>query len=118
MTPPSLRFLGRRVYLGAVVVVVTAMVQGVTEKRSRRLWQIYGVSRRTLNRWRKWWCEQFVGTQLWTILRGRFVPEVNQRVLPWSLLERIEGQEAAERLLGMLRLLLPLTGGARCVVAV
>jgi hypothetical protein len=28
MTPPSVRFLGRRVYLGAVLVLVSAMQQG------------------------------------------------------------------------------------------
>jgi len=117
LTPPSLRFLGRRVYLGAVVVLVSAMVQGVTEKRSKKMWEVCGVSRRTLRRWRKWWQERFVGTQLWTILRGRFVPPVKESLLPWSLLERIEGQEASERVLGTLRLLLPLTAGARCLVA-
>jgi hypothetical protein len=105
------------VYLGAVVVLVSAMVQGVTEKRSKKMWEVCGVSRRTLRRWRKWWQERFVGTQLWTILRGRFVPPVKESLLPWSLLERIEGQEASERVLGTLRLLLPLTAGARCLVA-
>ncbi len=118
LTPPSLRFLGRRVYLGAVGVVVTAMVQGVTEKRSKRMWEICGVSRRTLNRWRKWWQEHLVGSQLWTILRGRFIPSVKESVLAWSLLERMEGQEVSDRLLGTLRLILPMTAGARCVVVV
>ena len=32
-TPPSLRFLGRRVYFGAVVVVVTSLAHGVTPRR-------------------------------------------------------------------------------------
>jgi hypothetical protein len=33
-TPPSLRFLGRRVYFGAVVVLLTAMAHGVTPRRA------------------------------------------------------------------------------------
>jgi hypothetical protein len=33
-TPPSVRFLGQRVYLGAVVVLVSAMEGGVTLKRA------------------------------------------------------------------------------------
>lgn len=116
LTPPSLRFLGRRVYLGAVVLVVSTMVHGVTEKRAAAMRALCGVSRRTLSRWRKWWRESFVGTELWTILRGRFVPPVDEPILPSSLLERIEGQEASERVLGGLRLLLPLTAGSSCVV--
>ena len=33
LTPPSFRFLGRKVYLGAVVVLVSAMRQGATAAR-------------------------------------------------------------------------------------
>jgi len=36
-TPPSLRFLGRKVYLGAVVVLVSAMRHGATPVRMRKL---------------------------------------------------------------------------------
>lgn len=118
LTPPSLRFLGRHVYLGAVVLLVSVMVHGVTEKRATAMRELCGVSRRTLSRWRKWWRESFVVSELWRILRGRFVPPVNESRLPSSFLERIQREEACERVLGTLRLLLPLTAGARCVVAV
>ena len=117
LTPPSLRFLGRRVYLGVVVVLVSAMVHGVTEKRAKAMWQMCGVSRRTLSRWRKWWRQSFVGCELWRLLRGRFVPPVNDSWLPLSLLERIQGRKVSEQVLGTLHLLLPVTAGARCVVA-
>jgi len=116
LTPPSLRFLGRKVYLGAVVMLVTAMVHGVTDKRAKTMRELYGVSRRSLSRWRKWWRESFVGSDLWTLLRGRFVPPVDELLLPSSLLERIETRTASERVLATLRLLLPMTAGARCVV--
>ena len=36
-TPPSVRFLGRKVYLGAVVVVAAALHHGVTGARRARL---------------------------------------------------------------------------------
>lgn len=81
LTPPSLRFLGRRVYLGAVVVLVSAMVHGVTEKRASSMHELCGVSVRTLRRWRKWWREQFVHTRLWSGLRGRFANRVDERML-------------------------------------
>ena len=118
LTPPSLRFLGRKVYLGAVVVLVSAMVHGVTDRRAKEMQELCGVSRRSLSRWRKWWREGFVGSDLWSILRGRFVPPVDESLLPSSLLERIERQEGCERVLGTLRLLLPITAGARCVVVI
>ena len=35
-TPPSVRYLGRRVYLGAVVVLVTAMTRRHHRDRGRR----------------------------------------------------------------------------------
>ena len=38
-TPPSVRFLGRRVYLGAVVVVISAMLHGVTPPRLLSGWR-------------------------------------------------------------------------------
>lgn len=116
LTPPSLRFLGRRVYLGAVVVLVSAMVHGVTEKRARSMHELCGVSVRTLRRWRKWWREQFVRTRLWSGLRGRFADRVDASLLPASLLERIEGRGECERGVKALQLLLPLTAGAHCRV--
>jgi len=48
-TPPSFRFLGRKVYLGAVVVLISAMRQGATA--ARQLSAQFGVSRRTIARW-------------------------------------------------------------------
>ncbi len=48
MTPPSVRFLGRKVYLGAVVVLLSAMLHGSTPPRAARLRELFGVSRRTL----------------------------------------------------------------------
>lgn len=118
LTPPSVRFLGRRVYLGAVVVLVSAMMHGVSEKRAAAMRELCGVGARTLNRWRKWWREHFVGTGLWKVLRGRFLPPVNEGLLPGALLERIEGGKDSERVLAVLRLLLPLTAGANCPMAV
>ena len=53
-TPPSLRFLGRKVYLGAMVVLISAMRCGASPARMRRLHELVGVSRHTVSRWRKW----------------------------------------------------------------
>src|SRR5207244_8371249 len=70
-TPPSVRFLGRRVFLGAVVVLVTALSAGLTEWRVAALRGTFGVSVRTLRRWRAWWQQEFVVSALWAQLRAR-----------------------------------------------
>ncbi len=108
VTPPSLRFLGRRVYLGAVVVLVSAMTEGVTPRRAAKLRQLVGVDRRTLGRWRRWWRELFPSTRLWRNQRAWFMPPVAEDGLPATLLERFAGQ-LREQLLRVLELLLPLT---------
>lgn len=116
LTPPSMRFLGRRVYLGGVVVLVSAMVHGVTAKRASAMRELCGVNVRTLRRWRKWWSEEFARTCLWRRLRGRFVNRIDESFLPASLLEQIDGRGESERAIRALQLLLPLTAGANCVV--
>jgi len=45
-TPGSLRFLGRKVFLGAMVVLISAMRSGLNPARMRRLKDLVGVSRR------------------------------------------------------------------------
>ncbi|MCP4898495.1 MAG: hypothetical protein GY906_16090 [bacterium] len=117
-TPPSLRFLGRRVYLGAVVVLVSAMLHGITEKRAKAIREFVGVNQQTLERWREWWQENFTRTQLWKGVRARFVPAVDSSKLPASLLERFGEPTKPEALLAVLRLLTPLTAGSNCAMAI
>jgi len=45
--PPSLIYLGRRVYLGVLVVLLTALSQGLTPRRRRRVCGVLGVDLRT-----------------------------------------------------------------------
>jgi hypothetical protein len=107
-TPPSVRFLGRRVYVGAVVVLGSAMQQGVTPVRARRLSEVLGVSQRTLARWREWWKEAFIESAFWKEARAFFSPGVDEKGVPLSLLERFGGGEE-ERLAGLLRMVRPLS---------
>jgi hypothetical protein len=107
-TPASLRFLGRKVYLGAVVVLISALRCGPTPARLRTLHELVGVSRRTVLRWRKWWCEELVDTPFWRAASGTVMPPVAPTQLPASLLERFAGN-ARERLLGLLRFIAPIT---------
>ena len=51
MTPPSVRFLGRKVYLGAMVILISAMRQGPTPRRVRELSTLFGADGATIARW-------------------------------------------------------------------
>jgi hypothetical protein len=108
VTPPSVRYLGRRVYLGVVVVLVTAMEHGLSLRRVAKLNEHLGIGLRTLRRWRQWWRAAFVASSLWRAERSRFMPPVTEVALPYSLLERFGGS-ASERVLSVLALLSPLT---------
>ena len=109
-TPPSLRFLGRKVYLGAIVVLVAIMRHGVTASRMERLSQVVGVDRRTVDRWRAWWRGGFTATSFWQVARATFMPPVDRERLPASLLERFTGDDT-DRLIALLRFVGPVTGG-------
>ena len=61
-TPPSLRFLGPKVYIAAIVVLIAILRHGATALRMRELTEVIGVDRRTVERWR---------THRDTILEGR-----------------------------------------------
>ena len=47
-TPPSLRFLGRRVYVATIVVLITILQNGVSDARLERLSQVVSIDRRTI----------------------------------------------------------------------
>ena len=107
-TPESLRFLNRKVYLAAVVVLVSALRCGSTPRRLQYLQGLVGVSRRTILRWRQWWSEVFTATPFWHAAVGTLLPPLERSQLPAALLERFAGS-ADERLLALLRYLAPIS---------
>lgn len=110
MTPASLRFLGRKVYLAAVVALVSAMRCGVTEARVQRLPAELGADRRTLERWRKWWLSVFAAGPFWRAASAAFMPPVDVFGLPAALLGRFAG-DIKQKVTAFLRFLGPITGG-------
>jgi hypothetical protein len=120
VTPPSLRFLGPKVYLGAVVILVAAMRQGPSPRRVAELSRLFGADRRTIVRWQVLWHEQFPQTPFWKVARGRLLPTVDVTVLPRALLEafvhRDDDQQGWRKLLLFLSPI-TITGGLRIEVS-
>lgn len=115
-TPPSLRFLGRHVYLATVVTLISALMLGTTPSRLARLSVIRGLDRRTLARWRAWWRSTFTDSPFAPVALAAVVPSIAIAALPVSLLERFTGG-LEQRLLSLLRFLGPRTGGASAMRA-
>ena len=106
VTPGSVRFLGRRVYAGFVVVLLAALRHGLSADRVQVLREQLGMDRRTLERWREWWLEQFASGRPWRLARARFMPLLDEATLPWSLWTRF-GEHGSTPLLDLLRFLTP-----------
>ena len=109
-TPPSLRFLGPKVYIAAIVVLIAILRHGATTLRVRELTEVIGVDRRTVERWRTWWRDSFTTTPFWKVARAAFMPPVDPGRLPTALIERFAGDDA-DRLVALLRFMGPITGG-------
>jgi hypothetical protein len=86
-TPPSVRFLGRRVYVGAVVILASALVFAVVSGGA--VVRAIGVPARTTRRWLRWWRGPFVASAPFVDLSARLVPAPDRRSLPASLLDRL-----------------------------
>jgi hypothetical protein len=105
----SVRFLGRRVYLGFAVVLMSADRVEVTSTVAQ-LGRTLDVPARTIQRWRNWWIEQFPLTPLWQAECARFIPPIVLSQLPDSLINRFAAT-AEEILMRLLVFLSPLTVG-------
>lgn len=91
--PPSVVFLGRRVYLGAVVIAASVVALALGRGRASRV--TTGVPSRTTGRWLSWWQVEFPASPVFVLLAARLVPAVRIDALPTSLLERLPGEASA-----------------------
>ena len=79
-TPPSVRFFGRRWHAGWIVLLVSMLERGPSDRRCAKLRHLgLTVGASTWQRWRRWWREDFVRTRLWASIRGAWV-EVPEHV--------------------------------------
>jgi hypothetical protein len=107
VTPPSVRFLGRRVYLGVTLLV--ACLRALTQPASTETPTDSGVPSRTVGRWLDWWQTTFAGSAFFTASAGRFVPPLEVAQLPASLVARFTPPEPGARLAAVLSFLAPIT---------
>jgi hypothetical protein len=107
-TPPSLRFLGRRVYLGAVVIVASMVALAL--RAAKEIRRMTGVPARTTRRWLGWWQGSFLTTEAFVTICARLIG-VAAAWVPASVVDRLAGT-GPERVWKLLELLLPLTTGS------
>lgn len=98
-------------YGGAVVILAAAMQHGPSKKRVAQIEVLLGIGRRTLVRWRRWWTAAFRTSRFWRSLRGRFMPGIDEAVLPLAVLERLGDVDDDElsSVIALLRLLQPIS---------
>lgn len=87
--PPSVRFLGRKVYFEAVVILacIGPMLRASLREAAKRL----EISERTLVRWRRYWREHVRYQPWWAHLRSQFqAPTPDESQLPSSLLAHLQ----------------------------
>lgn len=100
-TPGSVRFLGRRVYLGVMVVLTSVLADCDFANVTK-----FSISRQTRHRWTVWWNHSFLKRPLCQTLKGQ---QVNVTQLPKSWFDRLGGKNIADKLIVMLKWLVPLT---------
>jgi hypothetical protein len=120
VTPPSVRFLGRKVYLGAIVILISAMRQGPSPRRVRELSARFGADESTITRWQTFWREHFPQTPFWKVARAGFITLGEIVCLPYSLVDAfLRRHPPCEGWIHLLRFLSPITvpGGLQIKVS-
>lgn len=109
-TAPSIRFLGPKVYLSVLITLITAMTQGDSSSRAAKIFAETGVSRKTLQRWRRWWREHVPTSSFWKEARGRFNRPVETSLLPMSLVNYFEttASDSSKYIIRLLQFIMPL----------
>jgi hypothetical protein len=108
-TPPSVRFLGRKVYVAVLVVVASVIGRERTLVGRGAPRQVQGVPVRTVRRWLDFWSITFVLTTLWTETKAFVASPVDEAMLPGSLLARFGVTTEATTIMRMLRWIAPIT---------
>lgn len=111
-TPPSVRFLDRRVYIGVTFVLLSMLRHGITDAREAQLRrEFHGefpADERTLTRWRKAWQHVLPASPFWRVARSQLRSPVPSTDLPAGLVQSFIGNPA-QQLASTLKFLSPLS---------
>ena len=106
LTPDSVRFLGRKVYLGFLVVLASAMA---FKQKLSKLANENGISRQTLARWLAFWRLKVPASTPWKSIKAAFMPPLDLADLPGALLHAFRCTELiSETWIQLLRFVAPL----------
>ena len=108
-TPPSVRFLGRKQYLGVLVLLLCARGQLSRTHTSGDLRACLRPHERTVCRWLAWWRDIVLGTRFWTHAKGLFMPTLNINVLCDELVEVFSATHSSAAIHRLLRFISPLS---------
>ena len=108
-TPPSMRFLSRKVYSSVVIILIFLLKPNTDESRTETINRLLGttLSVETLRRWRHFWTKDVPQTHTWRRLP---VHQSHSQELPKSLLALFEITGKQSLIMG-LKLMLPLSAG-------
>lgn len=108
LTPDSLRFLYRKAFTSAVIVLLSIINNGDSARRAAELARVLKVDRRTITRWRQWWRDDFADSPLWRGGRGRLLTRGDDP-LPQALLKAFAASAATPKdaLKGLLAFIAP-----------
>lgn len=107
VTPPSVRFLGRRVYLAVVIVLAAAIAGAAPVPSASEIRRATGIPPRTVARWLSWWRAALISSAAFAVAAARFAPALDASRLPQSLLERFTVGSADDRIVAAMRWLSP-----------
>ena len=108
-TPPSMRFLSRKVYTSVVILVIFMLKPETDESRIEAINRLLGstLSVESLRRWRHFWTQDVPQTHTWKRLA---LSQIQAQSLPMSLLALFKSSGEQALIMG-LKLILPLSAG-------
>lgn len=84
--PSSTLFMDRRVYFRGVILIVLTLRQNSPRENSKaQLMRFFGINRKTINRWLKFFRDIFPKSETWERIRGMISADVNNDELPGGL---------------------------------
>lgn len=104
--PPSVRFFDRRLCWAPMFLIFSALRRSRCNEMARRCLEQFEISRRTLQRWRRWWRDIFPNAPFWKRAQLLFKDPVDHFLLPQSLLDRFVPVEKSHPLVVALKFLL------------